>query len=55
MLVAKYGRMMRLYSRRGHDWSKLLARLVDALRAIPAHSAVCREPLNKTGAITVKR
>jgi bifunctional non-homologous end joining protein LigD len=38
--VAKQGRMMRLYSRRGHDWSKRLAGLADALRAIPAYSAV---------------
>ena len=38
--VAKEGRMMRLYSRRGHDWSKRLAALTNALRAIPAHSAV---------------
>ena len=55
LLVAKYGRMMRLYSHRSHAWSKRLARLVDALRAIPAHSEVCREPVNKTGAITAKR
>jgi hypothetical protein len=47
--------MMRLYSRRDHDWTKRLARLVDVLRAIPAHQAVCRDPLNKTGAITAKR
>jgi bifunctional non-homologous end joining protein LigD len=32
--------MMRLFSRRGYDWSKRLTGLVDALRAIPAHSAV---------------
>jgi bifunctional non-homologous end joining protein LigD len=37
--IAKQGGMMRLYSRRGHDWSKRLAGLADALRAIPAHSA----------------
>ena len=38
--VAKQGRVMRLYSRRGHDWSKCLVGLADALRAISAHSAV---------------
>ena len=38
--VAKQSRVMRLYSRHGHDWSKRLAGLADALRAIPAHSAV---------------
>ena len=38
--IAKHGRVMRLYSRRGHDWSKRLIALSDALRGIPAHSAV---------------
>jgi bifunctional non-homologous end joining protein LigD len=38
--VAKHGRTMRLYSRRGHEWSKRLAALAEALRGIPAHSAV---------------
>jgi ATP-dependent DNA ligase len=37
--VTKQSRVMRLYSRCGHDWSKRLAGLADALRAIPAHSA----------------
>src|SRR5215468_11298000 len=31
--VAKHGRVMRLYSRRGHDWSRRLVGLADALRA----------------------
>jgi len=38
--IAKHGRVMRLYSRRGHDWSKRLSALTGALRGIPAHSAV---------------
>jgi bifunctional non-homologous end joining protein LigD len=38
--IAKHGRVMRLYSRRGHDWSKRLSALTEALRGIPAHSAV---------------
>jgi hypothetical protein len=38
--VAKEGHGVRLYSRRGHDWSKRLAVLAEALRGIPAHSAV---------------
>ena len=37
--VAKHGRVMRLYSRRGDDWSARVAGLVDAMRAIPSHSA----------------
>jgi bifunctional non-homologous end joining protein LigD len=31
---------MRLYSRRGHEWSRRLAAPAEALRRIPAHSAV---------------
>jgi len=38
--IAKHGSTVRLYSRRGHDWSKRLIALSDALRGIPAHSAV---------------
>jgi ATP-dependent DNA ligase len=38
--LAKHGRMVRLYSRRGHDWSKPLAALTEDLRAVPAHSGV---------------
>src|SRR5262249_5299853 len=38
--IAKHGRVMRLYSRRGLDWSKRLSALTGALRGIPAHSAV---------------
>src|SRR5262245_3653121 len=38
--MAKHGRVMRLYSRRGHDWSKRLSALTGALRGNPAHSAV---------------
>ena len=38
--VAKHGSTVRLYSRRGHDWSKRLVALSEALRGIPAHSAV---------------
>jgi bifunctional non-homologous end joining protein LigD len=37
--VAKHGRVMHLYSRRGHDWGKRLSALTEALRGIPAHSA----------------
>jgi bifunctional non-homologous end joining protein LigD len=38
--VHKTGLRVVLYSRRGHDWSKRLAALTEALRGIPAHSAV---------------
>jgi bifunctional non-homologous end joining protein LigD len=38
--VGKHGSTVRLYSRRGYDWSKRLAALAEALRSIPAHSAV---------------
>jgi bifunctional non-homologous end joining protein LigD len=38
--VAKHGRSVHLYSRRGRDWSKRLTALVEDLRGIPAHSAV---------------
>ena len=38
--VAKDGRRVRLYGRRGHNWSKRRAGLTEALRGIPAHSAV---------------
>jgi bifunctional non-homologous end joining protein LigD len=38
--VAKQSRMMRLYSRRGHDWGKRLSALTEALRGIPALSAI---------------
>jgi bifunctional non-homologous end joining protein LigD len=38
--VAKHGGVMRLYSRRGYDWSKRLSALVEDLRGIPAHSTV---------------
>jgi bifunctional non-homologous end joining protein LigD len=38
--VAKHGGVVRLYSRRGYDWSKRLAVLAADLRGIPAYSAV---------------
>jgi bifunctional non-homologous end joining protein LigD len=38
--VAKQGRQVRLYSRRGRDWGKRLSALAEDLRGIPAHSAV---------------
>jgi bifunctional non-homologous end joining protein LigD len=38
--VSKHGRMLRLYSRRGHDWGKRLTALVEHLWGIPAHSVV---------------
>jgi len=38
--VAKQGRTIRLYSRRGHDWGKRLTAITEALRGIPAHSAI---------------
>jgi bifunctional non-homologous end joining protein LigD len=34
--VAKQGPSLRLYSRRGYDWSKRLATLAEALKGIPA-------------------
>jgi bifunctional non-homologous end joining protein LigD len=38
--VIKERHQVRLYSRRGHDWGKRLTALAEALRGIPAHSAV---------------
>lgn len=38
--VVKDGRQVQLYSRGGHDWTKCLARLAEALKAIPCRSAV---------------
>jgi bifunctional non-homologous end joining protein LigD len=38
--VAKDGRAVRLFSRRGAEWSKRLPGLVDALRAIPTKSVI---------------
>jgi ATP dependent DNA ligase domain len=38
--LAKHGRTVCLYSRRGHDWGKRLSALVEDLRGIPAYSAV---------------
>ena len=38
--VAKEGRAVRLYSRRGNDWTKRLVALADALKTIPARSVV---------------
>jgi bifunctional non-homologous end joining protein LigD len=38
--VAKDGRAVRLYSRRGADWTKRLPALADALKAIPCRSAI---------------
>jgi bifunctional non-homologous end joining protein LigD len=38
--VAKQGRLVCLYGRRGHEWGKRLAALAEAMRGIPAHSAV---------------
>jgi bifunctional non-homologous end joining protein LigD len=38
--VSKHSRMVRLYSRRGHDWGKRLTALVEDLRGIAAHSVV---------------
>jgi len=38
--VAKEGRLVRLYSKGGYDWTKRLARLADALTGIPSRSAV---------------
>jgi bifunctional non-homologous end joining protein LigD len=38
--VVKDGRQVRLYSRSGYDWTKRLARMAEALQAIPCRSAV---------------
>jgi bifunctional non-homologous end joining protein LigD len=38
--IVKSGRAVRLYSRNGHEWTKRLATLAEALPAIPGHSAV---------------
>jgi bifunctional non-homologous end joining protein LigD len=38
--IVKSGRAVRLFSRNGHEWTKRLAALADALAAIPARSAV---------------
>jgi bifunctional non-homologous end joining protein LigD len=38
--VIKDGRLVRLYSRSGHDWTKRVARLAEALTGIPCKSAV---------------
>jgi len=38
--VAKEGRTVRLFSRRGAEWTKRLLGLVDALRAIPTKSVI---------------
>jgi bifunctional non-homologous end joining protein LigD len=38
--VAKHGRVMRLYSRRGRDWGKRLTALAEDLPGIHAYSAV---------------
>ena len=38
--VVKEGRLVRLYSKGGYDWTKRLARLADALTGLPSRSAV---------------
>jgi bifunctional non-homologous end joining protein LigD len=38
--VSKEGGRVLLYSRRGHEWSKRMPVLAEALPGIPAHSAV---------------
>jgi bifunctional non-homologous end joining protein LigD len=38
--VVKEGRLVRLYSKGGYDWTKRLARLTEALTGIPCQSAV---------------
>ena len=38
--IVKDGRQVRLYSKGGHDWTKLLARVAEALKALPCRSAV---------------
>jgi len=48
--VIKEGRQVRLYSRRGNDWSGRLPALAEALRGIPARSAIIDGELVVAGA-----
>jgi ATP-dependent DNA ligase len=43
--VAKEGHGVRLYSRRGHDWSKRLAVLAEALRLSHVAAGAARPPI----------
>jgi bifunctional non-homologous end joining protein LigD len=48
--IVKDGRLIRLYSRGGHDWTRRLSTLAEALQPIPGHSAVLDTELCLTGA-----
>jgi bifunctional non-homologous end joining protein LigD len=48
--VVKSGHAVRLYSRNGHEWTKRLAALADALTGIAARSAVIDAQLCFPGA-----
>jgi ATP-dependent DNA ligase len=39
-LAVRQGKQLRVYSRGGHDWSKQLLAIADAMQALPARSAV---------------
>ena len=53
--VVKEGRLVRLYSKGGYDWTKRLARLAEALTGIPCQSAVIDAELVFPGASGVSR
>jgi bifunctional non-homologous end joining protein LigD len=48
--VVKEGRQVRLYSRRGNEWTDRLPALAEALAAIPCRSAILDAELVLTGA-----
>jgi bifunctional non-homologous end joining protein LigD len=48
--VIKDGRAVRLYSRRGNEWTRRLPALTDALAAIPCRSAIIDAELCLPGA-----
>ena len=48
--VVKNGRQVRLYSRRGNDWTSQLAELAEALTAIPAPAVILDAELCLAGA-----
>jgi bifunctional non-homologous end joining protein LigD len=39
-LAVRQGERVRIYSRNGHDWSKQLPAITDALQALPVRSAM---------------
>ena len=48
--IVKDGRQVKLYSRNGHEWTKRLASLAEALQAIPRQSVVLDAELCFPGA-----